>query len=146
MTTESVSTDSQLADRIAVQDILLRYATSCDARDMDAYGSCFTEDAVISGFGSQTINGRQAWVDFVDEALKRFTATQHFIGNQVVELKGDKATMRTYVQATHFLVDRPGTTSTLFAIYHDELVRKNGEWQITDHRLEPLGTQVLTGE
>ena len=80
--------------------------------------------SVIRGFGSETVNGRQAWVDYVEKALKGFTATQHFVGNQVVELRGDEATMRTYVQATHFLVDRPGTTLTLFAIYHDELVRK----------------------
>ena len=135
----------ELADRQAVQDVLIRYATSCDARDMAAYGSCFAEDAVISGFGSETVNGRQAWVDYVDKALKAFTATQHFVGNQVVQLKGDAATMRTYVQATHFLAERPGTTLTLFAIYHDELVRNNGNWEITEHRLEPMGTQVLTG-
>lgn len=137
----------ELADRLAVQDVLIKYATTCDARDMEGYGSCFAEDAVIRGFGSETVHGRQAWVDYVDKALKSFTATQHFVGNQVVELKGDAATMRTYVQATHFLADRPGTTLTLFAIYHDKLVRKgDGGWEITDHRLEPKDTQVLTGE
>jgi len=141
-----MTSPAELADRLAVQDILVRYAHSCDARDMAAYGSCFTEDAVISGFGPGTVHGRQAWVDYVTKALTRFAGTQHFVGNQTVQLKGDAATMRTYVQATHFLADRPGTTMTLFAIYHDELVRRGGEWQITDHRLEPIGTQVLTGE
>jgi uncharacterized protein (TIGR02246 family) len=138
---------SDLEDRLAVQDVLVRYATSCDARDLDTYGSCFTEDAVISGFGGAgPINGRQAWVDYVAKALTSFKATQHFVGNQVVELNGDRATMRTSVQATHFPVDKPGTTMTLFATYHDELVKEGGEWRITDHRLEPISTQVLTGD
>ena len=108
---------SDLADRLAVQDVMIRYATSCDARDMEAYGSCFTEDALISGFGGEDIHGRQAWVDYVAKALTRFTGTQHMLGNQVVQLNGDEATLQTSVQATHFLADRPGTTLTLTAPY-----------------------------
>jgi uncharacterized protein (TIGR02246 family) len=143
----TTSTQSQLADRLAVQDVMIRYATSCDARDMAAYGSCFTEDAVISGFGGGgPIRGRQAWVDFVTNALKRFSATQHLLGNQVVEVDGDEATLQTSVQASHFLVDKPGAVMTLFATYFDKLVRKDGHWQIYDHRLQPIGTQVLGGD
>lgn len=136
----------ELADRLAVQDVMIRYATSCDRRDMEEYGACFTEDALITGFGPSDIHGRQAWVDYVTKALTRFTATQHFLGNQRVWLNGDTAKLQTTVQATHFLVDRPGTTMTLFATYHDDLVKRNGRWEITKHRLEPAGTQLLTAD
>ena len=76
----------ELADRLAVQDVMIRYATSCDRRDMDEYGACFTEDSVITGFGGTggDILGRQAWVDYVAKALTRFTGTQHLLGNQRV--------------------------------------------------------------
>ena len=142
----TTATQSDIADQVAVKDIMIRYATSCDARDMEAYGSCFTEDVLISGFGAEDFHGRQAWVDYVTKALTRFSGTQHMLGNQVVQVNGDEATLQTSVQATHFLVDRPGTALTLFATYYDKLIRKDGEWQIYDHRLVPVGTQVLTGE
>ncbi len=138
----------ELADRLAVQDVMIRYATSCDRRDMDEYGACFTEDAVITGFGGTggDILGRQAWVDYVAKALTRFTGTQHLLGNQRVWLDGDAAKLQTSVRATHFLVDRPGTSLTLFATYYDDLVKRNGVWEITNHRLEPINTQLVTSD
>ena len=39
-----------LADRIAIDDVLTRYATAVDARDWDLYRSVFTADAVIATF------------------------------------------------------------------------------------------------
>ena len=136
----------ELADRLAVQDVMIRYATSCDRRDMDEYGACFTEDALITGFGASDFHGRQAWVDYVAKALTRFTGTQHMLGNQRVWLDGDTAKLQTSVQATHFLADRPGTTLTLFATYYDDLVKRNGVWEITKHRLEPVNTQLVTAD
>ncbi|MFN0096018.1 MAG: nuclear transport factor 2 family protein [Dehalococcoidia bacterium] len=138
----------QLADRLAVQDVMIKYATSCDRRDMAEYGSCFTEDALITGFGGTggDIKGRQAWCDYVAKALTRFSGTQHFIGNQRVWLSGATAKLTSSVQATHFLADRPGTTLTLFATYHDDLIKRDGVWEITNHRLEPISTQIVVAD
>lgn len=139
----ALATAAEIADRLAVQDVMIRYATSVDARDMERYASCFTADLVASGFGQgPPMQGREAFLAYVIEALKRFSATQHLLGNQVVELRGDEATLRTYVQATHVLVNDPDTTLTLWATYHDELVRQDGEWRIREHRLEPKATQT----
>ena len=137
-----------LADRLAVQDVMIKYASSCDRRDMEEYGSCFAEDAVITGFGGTggDIHGRQAWVDYVAKALQNFTGTQHFVGNQRVWLDGDTAKLETSVQATHFLASRPGTTLTLFATYYDDLVKRNGAWEITNHRLAPINTQLVSAD
>ncbi len=140
------ATPQDLADRLAVQDVMIRYATSCDRRDMDEYGACFAEDALVTGFGASDFNGRQAWVDYVAKALTRFSGTQHMLGNQRVWLDGDTAKLQTSVQATHFLADRPGTTLTLFATYYDDLVKRNGTWEITNHRLEPVNTQLVTAD
>ncbi|MCC6381284.1 MAG: nuclear transport factor 2 family protein [Dehalococcoidia bacterium] len=138
----SLATAAEIADRLAVQDVMIRYATSVDARDMERYASCFTKDVAVSGFGPGPMHGREAFLAYVTEALQRFKATQHLLGNQVVELQGDRATLRTYVQATHVLAAQPDTTLTLWATYHDELVRHDGEWRICEHRLEPGATQT----
>ncbi len=136
-----------IADRLAVQDVMTRYANGVDTRDLDLYASAFTPGVVVSGFGgAEVIEGREAWVDYVRKALERFGVTQHLMGNYVVELRGDEATMRTYVQATHVLADDPKSTLTLWATYHDELVRDGAVWRIRDHRLEPAHTQVRRSE
>jgi hypothetical protein len=136
-----------IADRLAIQDVMTRYANGVDTRDKDLYASAFVEDLRISGgFGTgPEVQGREAWVAWVWRQLERFGPTQHLMGNYVVELRGDQATMRTYVQATHIMADDPKTTLTLWATYHDELVRDGDIWRITDHRLEPHARQVVTG-
>ncbi len=136
-----------IADRLAIQDVMTRYANGVDTRDLDLYATSFTPDVVVSGFGDAgVIEGREAWVAYVRKALERFGVTQHLMGNHVVELRGDEATMRTYVQATHVLADDPKSTLTLWASYHDELVRDGAAWRIRDHRLEPAHTQLRRSE
>ena len=78
--------------------------------------------------------------------LLPFGATQHLLGNQVVEIKGDVAHVETDVQATHFIVDDPDTITTLWASYVDEMARVgNGhEWIITHRNLRTRGTQRTT--
>ena len=55
----------QVADRIALQDVMLRYAAGVDERDFDLYASCFIEDVEILDFGEEPINGRDNWVEYV---------------------------------------------------------------------------------
>jgi len=139
--TDTAPTDTDLrslADRLAVQDVMIRYATSVDARDMKRYASCFTADVEVAGFGNTTFSDRGVYVDWVIEALKRYERTQHLIGNQEVVLDGDRAHLRSYVQATHLLADDPTKLMVLWAVYDDQLVRTAEGWQITRHELQPL--------
>jgi hypothetical protein len=135
-----------IADRLAIQDVMSRYAAGVDTRDRDLYASCFAEGVVCSGFGEgEVIRGREAWVAWVWRALERFGRTQHLMSNQLVTLRGDEATMTTYVQAMHVLASDPNSTLTLWATYHDELVRDGDAWRITDHRLDPAHRETRAG-
>ncbi len=40
-----------VADRIALMDVMLRYAKGVDQRDMALYASVFAEDVEVVGFG-----------------------------------------------------------------------------------------------
>src|SRR4029078_10902484 len=92
------------AGRSAIQDVMFRYAEGVDTRNRELYASAFTEDLVCSGFAEgEVFHGRDAWVTWVWKALERYGPTQHMMGNQQVELRGDEASMRTYVQATHIM-------------------------------------------
>ena len=129
---------SELEDRLAVGDIIIRYADSIDQCDYDRYCTCFTDDVVVSGFTPEVITGLAAYRPWVTAARNRYGRTQHLIGNIQVTVSGDTAHLRSYVQATHELPDDPEHLIVLWAAYNDELVRTAEGWKISHHELERL--------
>jgi 3-phenylpropionate/cinnamic acid dioxygenase small subunit len=129
------------ADRIALQDVLLRYAAGVDERDFAMYESCFAENVEVLGFGPETFHGRAAWVAYVKTALERFGPTQHMLGPQLATVDGDRAHCRTDVQALHYLKEPEGQILTLWATYESDMIRTPNGWKIVRHRLVPRGTR-----
>ena len=129
---------SDLQDRYDIAQVIIRYAASVDQRDLDRYGSCFTEDATITGFSSGDVHGRDKWVGFVGTALDNYAGTHHQVTNQEVTVDGDTGHLRSYVQATHVLASDPAMLLVLWAIYDDEMVRTPDGWKIKRHTLERL--------
>ncbi len=131
-----------IADRIAIMDVMVKYGTSVDAREMDRYRSCFTDDLTVVGYGGDDMEGADTYLEYVIEALKNFPGTQHLMGNQVLEIDGDTAHVNTEVQATHFLKEDPDAIMTLWATYVDDMVRgADGQWRIKRHQLVRRGSQ-----
>lgn len=139
---EQSSQLQQVADRIALMDVMLRYAKGVDERDMALYRSVFADDVQIVGFARNDIQGAAAWLAFVEQALAQYGATQHMLGPQLATVSGDNAHCRTDVQALHYMKDKPNTTLTLWATYESDMKRVNGEWKISRHRLVPRGTRI----
>ena len=83
--------DQLIADRIALQDVMLRYAAGVDERDYDLYRSCFADDVEVLDFGSEPVHGGDAWLAYVKKALERYNATQHMLGPQLATVDGDTA-------------------------------------------------------
>lgn len=127
-----------LSDRIALQDVMLDYATGVDERDLALYRSCFAEDVRVIGFGDSTHTGRDNWVDYVWNALERYSSTQHLLGPQHATINGDTAYTRTDVQATHFLIEG-GQRFTLWATYKTDMRREDRRWVISRHELVVRG-------
>jgi hypothetical protein len=109
------------------------------------YAPCFTNNAVLavyfpdspfSGPPSYTTVGTDSWGDFVEDtfAASGYTVTQHLIGSIDVHVNGNKATMTSYLHATHVLPD--GTIDVANGTYEDEVVRKNGTWKIKTRTLK----------
>ena len=137
--------DQLTADRFALQDVMLKYAAGIDERDMDLYRSCFADDVEVLGFGAEPVNGADAWVDYVRQALKQYGPTQHMLSPQLATVNGDTAHARTDVQALHYMADAEDTTLTLWATYESDMRRVDGEWKICRHRLVPRGTRLQSG-
>ena len=121
----------RLLDEAAIRRVMVRYAQGVDRRDFELTGTCFALNAFASYPGSWEGTGRAEIVKFLDIA-KQYEATMHFIGNQTIEIVGDRAKAETYAIAYH---RRAGGASdfTIGVRYIDDLERQDGEWLITRH-------------
>jgi 3-phenylpropionate/cinnamic acid dioxygenase small subunit len=120
-----------VADRLAVSDVLIRYATAQDSRDWELLASCFTSDARLD-YDTSGVFGRDDFVAHSRKGLARMKATQHCVMNHVIAVDGDRARSTSYVIAQH--VRQDDVTFTLGGTYHDEFVRCETEWRIASRR------------
>ena len=127
-------------DRHSIQDLMLAYAAAVDDNDMAAYRECFDDNVEIVGFGESVIHGADQWVASVSSQLDAFTGTQHLLSPPLVKTAGNRASVRTDVQALHFLKTPAGGTFTLWATYLTELVKTHDSWKIARHELVVRGT------
>ena len=134
-----------LEDRLAIQDVMTNYAAGVDDRDMAQYRRCFADDVEIVGFGGDSVVGADLWVAEVVEKLAAFGQTQHMLGPQLVQVDGDGASVRTDVQALHYLIDDPESTFTLWATYLTNMRREGAVWKIARHELVRRGTRLQKG-
>tara|TARA_B100000676_G_scaffold2195_1_gene1951 strand:- start:235 stop:651 length:417 start_codon:yes stop_codon:yes gene_type:complete len=131
--------ENNVSDRIALQDVMLKYAAGVDERDFDLYASCFIENVEVLDFGEAPINGRDEWVKYVKNALDNYGPTQHMLGPQLASINGDNAHCRTDVQALHYLKQPEGEILTLWATYETDMIRTDEGWKISKHRLVSRG-------
>jgi 3-phenylpropionate/cinnamic acid dioxygenase small subunit len=136
---------TMLEDRLAIQDVMTNYAAGVDDRDMAQYRRCFADDVEIVGFGGDSVVGADLWVAEVVEKLAAFGQTQHMLGPQLVQIDGDVASVRTDVQALHYLIDDPETTLILWATYRTNMRREGAVWKIARHELVRRGTRLQKG-
>ena len=119
------------AERDAIFDVLVRYATGIDRRDWDLFRSCFTDDCHVAYEGIGTWDSVEAITAFMVEVHAPVGHTLHRMSNVAVEVDpdGTRGRARSYVDALLMAPDgRHGVVATGF--YDDELVRVDGHWRI----------------
>ena len=102
---------AELQDRIAISEVLHRYAAAIDGKDWALLRSCFTDDleADFRSFGGlEVVRGADAWVEAIRSTIQGMDATQHLTGNHSHRLDGDAATLSADVQAVHILANQSG--------------------------------------
>jgi ketosteroid isomerase-like protein len=132
---------TEVEDRLAISDLVHRYAQCVDALDYDGVAAVFTEDGVLSVCmtpGSPEVNRERHGRAQIAEAMRsvtRHAATAHTIGNHLVTLDGDAATGETRCIA-HHVGGEPGAFTDLVWIlrYRDTYRRTGDGWRIA-HRL-----------
>jgi hypothetical protein len=133
---------TEMADRLAIRELVDAYATCADRRDAERQKSLFTADTHIvvymDGQGSeptQVIDGQEGLTP-VFEDLNRYQATQHFHGQSRIELDGDRATGESYCIAHHlFTEDRERKLMLAHLRYGDTFVKRDGAWLFAERKL-----------
>jgi uncharacterized protein (TIGR02246 family) len=124
-----------LADRLAINDLFVRYATALDAGDVETIVGCFAEDGSLESPVVGVYAGRAGIREFATRfARLREGGTQlrHILSNLAVQVDGDLAHATCYLVTIltrdgHSALRPPGR-------YDCRLVRVDGAW-VFKHRL-----------
>jgi 3-phenylpropionate/cinnamic acid dioxygenase small subunit len=130
----------ELRDRLAINDLLVRYAWAIDTKEWDTLDTVFTPDAKIDYTRTGGIAGSLAEIKpWLAESLAAFPATQHLLSNSQVTIEGDTATARTAVYNPMGAATREGPLHFFFmgGYYADRMVRTPDGWRIKE-RVEHL--------
>lgn len=130
-------TDRYLLDRLEITDLLNRYALALDDRDWQRLATCFTPDAVgLYGPVLGRRDGFPAIEQLCRGALEPLDSSHHMISNHEIEIHGDTARSRCYVQAQHTKRGTAGGDNFVIGgAYIDELVRTAEGWRICRREL-----------
>ena len=122
-----------VADRLAIHDVLCRYARGIDRCDEVILRSVWWPGA-LADYGSGEVDAGE-WSRDVVGLLSAMLRTQHFLGNVLISIDGAVAEAETYCRAYHE-VDGDGGPREMEVggRYLDRLEKRGDEWRITHRR------------
>lgn len=124
-----------MEDRLAIRELYDTYGDGSSRGDVDTFLSCWTDDCqwnthVFSRSGKDEITTQwhELWANFEKVA---------FFGNVfAIEVDGDTASARSIAREIVGL--KGGGVFKLSGLYHDKLVRQNGQWLFKQRNYEML--------
>jgi SnoaL-like domain len=97
MTAKNSISPNEVADRLAMRQLIDAYAHCADRRDAKGQMALFTTDAIFEVFmdsrstePTQTLRGRDALAPVLAN-LNSYRTTTHFNGQSTVEIEGNEA-------------------------------------------------------
>ncbi len=118
-----------MRDREQLKMLYQRYAFGVDSGRFDIVRSVFHPDCVVSG--TLEDGSLDPYLEGIEEGLKQWDATMHMMGNQYVEIDGDKGRVETWVVGYHMEApDSPLDHLVLGLRYQDDVVRVGDDWKI----------------
>lgn len=136
-----------VADRIAIQDLLARYAWALDTGDVDALVRCFTPDCVVL---EEVFEDPDRWEGH--EGVRRlgdhyrnaagFPGRQHHVSQSLVEGHGERAAVKSFAFVTECRGEPPYTLR-FTGYYDDRLVKRDGDWLFSERTIRLWDGPVL---
>jgi hypothetical protein len=133
----------EVADRLAIRELIEAYAHYADRRDATGQMSLFTPDTHFVVYmnakdpkPSQELHSREALAPvFAD--LNKYAVTMHFVGQStILSLTSDRGTGEAYCLAHHLTVDGDKRKLMVAALrYYDTFIKLDGSWLFADRLL-----------
>ena len=133
-------------DRQALADLVTAYARGCDRRRPEEVASLYTDDGGFAIVDAGSVPEREAGVEPIEisgydrmvagfSRLSRYEHTFHMLGQQTVDLDGDRATGECYCLAHHVEIADDGSRSVMIMHirYQDRYARTADGWKF-EHR------------
>lgn len=127
------------ADERAVGRALIEFARAMDERDWVQLEQLLAAD-VVADFGTGPIQGSAAVIALIRSFLDNCGVTQHLLGNVLIDVDGNRAISRTYVQDLHLSRHDPTLTFHTLGDYHDRWERQAGQWRLVERLKDNRGT------
>jgi SnoaL-like protein len=126
---------SDVLDRLAVTDVVLRYFELVDAKGWDQMHEVFTEDTTARWTPEVLIEGRAKVVGAMQHMSgSAEIVTFHHVASMAPVVNGDEAEVAARVRAMHHGVGpRAGKFYESLAIQPTRLVRTSEGWRIKHH-------------
>lgn len=121
----------RIRDEREIERALIAFARAMDYRDWDSMSEILSAD-VVGDFGTGPLQGSDTIIAMIRGFLDNCGPTQHLIGNVLVEVDGDRATSRAYVQDLHLSRSNPELTFHTLGDYHDRWERRDGCWRLVE--------------
>lgn len=132
-----------MTDRDELVDLTVRYATAIDGHQYSLLTQVFTDDAQLDyGEIGQWTGGAEV-AEFMEAAHVAATHTMHRMTNQAIDIDGDTATMRTYVDA---LILFEGGGVNPIGYYDDHVVRTADGWRIARRKFTSVRLVAVEGQ
>ncbi|TQF69032.1 nuclear transport factor 2 family protein [Rhodococcus spelaei] len=133
-----------VVDRMALSDLVGRYAAAVDRRDAATVAGLFTADAefvqppaLVRRGGSATTVGGDAIASTVLAATAHLDSTHHAVHQQVLDSTDIDAVGQTYCTAHHIYRAKDGALrdNAVAIRYQDRYRKTDGRWQIARREL-----------
>jgi uncharacterized protein (TIGR02246 family) len=122
-------TKPSIEDRLAIEDLFVRYAAALDEGDVDGVVDCFTEDGWLDSPIVGHHQGRARLREFAErvaESKRCGAQLRHVVSNFRIEVSGNRGRARCYLLD---FATAGGKCELLSSGDYDcELLRVDGEW------------------
>ena len=136
-------TPEEAADRLAIRELVERYAHCADRRDANGQMALFSADTHFVVYmdakdpaPSMELHSREALAPvFAD--LNQYAATMHFVGQSTIStLSGDRARGEAYCIAHHLTIDgEKRRMMVAYLRYLDSFAKVDGAWLFAERLL-----------
>ena len=136
-----------VADRIAIQDLIARYAWALDTGDVDSLVTCFTTDCAVI---EEVFEDPDRWeghdgVRRLGEHYRNaagFPGRQHHVSQSLVEGNSERCSVKSFAFVTE-CHGEPPYTLRFTGYYDDWLAKIDGQWLFRERTIRLWDGPVL---